>query len=82
MLGLCVDSFTPNNQFSKPYSCWPVVVTPYNLPPEICMKDPYLFLNCIILGLDNPKVKIDVYLQFLINKLNGLWCDSILTYEI
>ena len=32
-LGLCSDGFTPNNQFSKPYSCWHMVVTPYNLPP-------------------------------------------------
>ena len=30
-LRLCVSGFTPNNQFSKSYSCWPVVVTPYNL---------------------------------------------------
>ena len=38
-LRLCSDGFTPNNQFSKLYSCWLVVVTPYNLPLEICMKD-------------------------------------------
>ena len=54
----------------------------YNLPPEICMKDPYLFLTCIILGPNNPKAKIDVYLQPLIDELNGLWCDSVLTYDI
>ena len=46
------------------------------------MKDPYLLLTCIILGPNNPKAKIDVYLQPLIDELNGLWCDSILTYDI
>ena len=61
-LGLHVDGFTPNNQFSKPYSCWLMVVTPYNLLPEIYMKDPYLFLNYIISGPDNSKAKIDIYL--------------------
>ena len=61
-LGLCADGFTPNNQFSKLYSCWSVVVTPYNLPPEMCMKYPYLFLTCIIPGPDTPKAKIDISL--------------------
>ena len=26
-LRLCANSFTPINQFSKPYSCWHMVVT-------------------------------------------------------
>ena len=81
-LGLCADGFTPNNQFSKPYSCWPVVVTPYNLPPEMCMKDPYMFLTCIIPGPDNPKAKIDVYLQPLIDELKELWYSGVQTYDI
>ena len=38
-LGLWANGFTSNNQFSKSYSCWHVVVTPYNLLPEMCMKD-------------------------------------------
>ena len=71
-LGLCADSFTSNNQFSKSYSCWHVVVTLYNLPPEMCIKDLYLFLTCIILGPNNPKAKIDVYLHLLIDELNEL----------
>ena len=81
-LGLYANGFTPNNQFNKPYSCWLVVVTPYNLPPEMCIKDPYLFLTCIIPGLDNPKAKIDVHLQPLIDELNELWCGGVLTYNI
>ena len=73
---------TPNNQFNRSYYCWHVVVTPYNLPLEMCMKDPYLFLTCTIPGSDNLKAKIDVYLQPLINELNELWYDGVLTYDI
>ena len=40
----------------------------------MCMKDAYLLLTCIILGHDNPKAKIDIYLQPLIDELNELWC--------
>ena len=61
-LALYADGFTPNNKFSQPYSCWPMVVTPYNLPPEMYMKDPYLFLTYTIPSPNNPKAKIDVYL--------------------
>jgi len=61
-LGLCADGFTPYGQSGKPYSCWPVIVTSYNLPPELCMTTPYMFLTLIILGPKNPKEKIDVYL--------------------
>ncbi|XP_058758797.1 uncharacterized protein LOC131632049 [Vicia villosa] len=82
-LGLCSDGFTPYIQASaSPYSCWPIIVTPYNLPPEMCMTKPYLFLACLIPGPKNPKLKIDVYLQPLIDDLRRLWSDGILTYNI
>jgi hypothetical protein len=82
-LGLCADGFTPYIQASaSPYSCWPVIVTPYNLPPEMCMTKPYLFLTCLIPGPKNPKEKIDVYLQPLIDDLHRLWSNGILTYDI
>ena len=59
-----------------------MIVTPYNFLPEMCMKDLYLFLTCIIPGPDNPKAKSDVYLQTLIDELNKLWCYGVLTYNI
>ncbi|XP_072081023.1 uncharacterized protein [Arachis hypogaea] len=31
-LGLCTDGFNPFSGSKTPYSCWPVFVTPYNLP--------------------------------------------------
>lgn len=81
-LGLCSDGFQPYVQSSaKPYSCWPIIVTPYNLPPEMCMTKPYLFLSCIVPGPDNPKAGIDVFLQPLIDDLKRLWAGE-LTYDI
>jgi len=61
-LSLCADGFTPYSLSAKSYSCRPVILTPYNLPPELCMTTPYMFLTCIIPGPNNPKSKIDVYL--------------------
>ncbi|XP_045831211.1 uncharacterized protein LOC123922548 [Trifolium pratense] len=81
-LGLCADGFTPFGQSGKQYSCWPIIVTPYNLPPWMCMTTPYMFLTMIIPGPRNPKAKIDVYLQPLIDELKFLWEEGALTYDI
>jgi hypothetical protein len=53
-LGLCTDGFSPFGISGKQYSCWPVILIPYNLPPWKCMQDPVMFLTVIILGLKNP----------------------------
>ncbi|KAK4397156.1 hypothetical protein Sango_1552200 [Sesamum angolense] len=34
--------------------CWPVILTPYNLPPRMCMSFEYMFLTMVIPG-DNAK---------------------------
>src|ERR1044072_2051497 len=81
-LGLCSNGFMPFSNSAKPYSCWPVIVTPYNLPPELCMTTPYMFLTLVIPGPDNPKEKIDVYLQPLIDELKVLWNEGVMTYDI
>jgi len=59
-----------------------VIVIPYNLPPELCITTPYMFLTLIIPGPKNPKEKIDVYLQSLIDELKLLWNEGVLTYDI
>jgi len=59
-----------------------VVVTPYNLPPEMCMTTPFMFLYCIILGLKNSKNKVDVYFQPLVDELKELWDVGVETYDI
>ncbi|KAL0328063.1 UNVERIFIED_CONTAM: hypothetical protein Scaly_2238900 [Sesamum calycinum] len=37
-LGLCIDGFAPHGQYGRTYSCWPVIITPYNLPPGMCVR--------------------------------------------
>ncbi|XP_019158170.1 PREDICTED: uncharacterized protein LOC109154886 [Ipomoea nil] len=81
-LGLCANGFSPFGLNAKSYSCWPVMVVPYNLPPSMCMTTPYIFLTCIIPGEHNPKANIDVYLQPLIDELQLLWDIGLLTYDV
>ena len=41
-----------------------------------------MFLTLIIPGPNNPKSRIDVFLQPLIDKLLLLWHEGVLTYDI
>ncbi|XP_074306162.1 uncharacterized protein LOC141641399 [Silene latifolia] len=81
-LGLCTDGFSPFDQFGKPYSCWPVMVTPYNLPPWLCLKKQFIFLSLIIPGPKNPKSNLDVYLQPLVEELKHLWNVGVERYDV
>ena len=53
-LCLATDGFTPFGMIAASYSCWPVFVVPYNLPPEMCMKQSNLILALVIPGPDYP----------------------------
>ena len=81
-LALCSDGFQAFGQFGQQYSSWPVLLTPYNLPPNLCMKDEMLFLTCLVPGPRSPKAKMDVYLQPLIKELQLLWDEGVHTYDI
>ena len=81
-LSLCADGFQPFRQFGSQYSSWPVILTPYNLPPKMCMKEQYMFLTVIVPGPRNSKDKLDVYLQPLISELQALWEIGVETYDI
>ncbi|KAL0409440.1 UNVERIFIED_CONTAM: hypothetical protein Sradi_1878400 [Sesamum radiatum] len=37
-LGLCTDGFAPHGQYGRTYSCWPIILTLYNLPLGMCMS--------------------------------------------
>ncbi|XP_042941123.1 uncharacterized protein LOC122275881 [Carya illinoinensis] len=80
-LGLASDGFNPFNNMSKPYSIWPVILLPYNLPPWSCMKDPYFMLTCLIPGPKSPGNDIDVFLRPLVDELKELWEVGIETYD-
>ncbi|KAL0463613.1 UNVERIFIED_CONTAM: hypothetical protein Slati_0248900 [Sesamum latifolium] len=59
----------PNDQYDRTYSCWPVIITPYNLPPGICLSYEYMFLTMVIPG---PP---------LIKELLQLWHVGVRTYD-
>lgn len=40
-----------------------------------------MFISSIIPGPDDPTTKIDVYLQPLIDELQQLWNDGVVTYD-
>ena len=71
-LGLASDGFQPYGNMSSSHSIWLVVLVPYNLPPWLCMKQPYLIMALLIPRPKSPKKEIDVYLQLLIEELNEL----------
>ncbi|KAF5458750.1 hypothetical protein F2P56_022757 [Juglans regia] len=80
-IGLASDGFNPFNNIAKPYSIWPVILVAYNLPPWLCMKDPYLMLSLIIPGPKAPGNDINVYLCPLIEELISLWEVGVNTYD-
>ncbi|XP_050379432.1 uncharacterized protein LOC126796735 [Argentina anserina] len=61
------------SSLSSRYSCWPVILVTYNLPPWLYMKRKYLMLSLLIAGPKQPGNDIDVYLQPLIDDLKKLW---------
>jgi hypothetical protein len=72
-IGLATDGFTPFDQMASSYSCWPIFVIPYNLPPSLCIKHEFIFLCLIIPGPDHPGKKLNVMLKPLIEELKELW---------
>ncbi|XP_077249194.1 uncharacterized protein LOC143888641 [Tasmannia lanceolata] len=80
-LGLASDGFNPFRTMSITHSTWPVILIPYNLPPWMCMKQPYMMMSLLIPGPHSPGNAIDVYLQPLIEELKELWVHGVDTYD-
>jgi hypothetical protein len=72
-LGLLTDGFQPYSSDSTSYSCWPVFVMPYNLPPNKCPKEGFIFLALMISGPKEPKKQMNIFLHMLIEQLKELW---------
>jgi hypothetical protein len=80
-LGLSSDGFNPFGDLSSRYSCWPVILTTYNLPPSLCMSKENLMLTLLIPGPKQPGNDIDVYLEPLIEDLKELWINGVSAYD-
>jgi hypothetical protein len=61
-IGLETDGFTPFGDNTASFSCWPMFVILYNLPP-MCMKYEFMFLCLIVPGPDHPGPKLNVMLR-------------------
>jgi hypothetical protein len=71
-LGLSTNGFTPFNSSASPYSCWPVFIVPYNLPPELVNKEEFMFLALVIPGPKHPGPKLNMFVRPLIEELKQL----------
>jgi hypothetical protein len=69
--------FNPFGSFAAPYSCRPVILTVYNLPPGMCMRSEFIFLYMVIPGSNSPSRNIDVSFRSLFDELNQLWSSRI-----
>ncbi|XP_056688246.1 uncharacterized protein [Spinacia oleracea] len=54
---------------------------PYNLPPDLCMKQSNILLSMLIPGPKGPGDAIDIYLQPLIEELKDLWDTGVETFD-
>ncbi|XP_042467064.1 uncharacterized protein LOC122050202 [Zingiber officinale] len=72
-LALAADGINPHSNLSSRYSCWPIMLVNYNLPPNMCMKRKYIMLTMLISGPKQPGNDIDVYLEVLVEDLQQLW---------
>ncbi|KAL0546713.1 hypothetical protein IC582_016625 [Cucumis melo] len=80
-LALSTDGVNPHGDLSSRYSCWPVMLVTYNLPPWLCMKRKFLMLTALISGPKQPENEIDVYLAPLVDDLKILWHDGVECYD-
>jgi hypothetical protein len=68
-----MDGFQPHSEAINPYSCWLVFIIPYNLSPNKCLKQDFVFLTLVIPGPKEPKKKIDIFLRPLMEEMKELW---------
>ncbi|KAJ9542126.1 hypothetical protein OSB04_028632 [Centaurea solstitialis] len=80
-LGLAADGFNPFGSMSSAHSTWPVVVTTYNLPPWLCMKESSFMLTLLIPGPKSPGKDMDVFLRPLVEELKHLWNTGVRTKD-
>jgi hypothetical protein len=71
-LGLSTDGFQPYSSDSIVYSCYLVFMLPYNLPPNKCLKEGFIFLALVILDPKEPKKQLNIFLHPLMEELKEL----------
>lgn len=72
-LAIATDGCTPFSLTAATYSCWPVFVTPLNLPPGVLLRPEYIFLALVVPGPKHPGTKLNILMQPLVDELHQLW---------
>jgi hypothetical protein len=72
-LGLSMDGFQPYSSDSTVYSCWPIFMMPYNLPPNKSLKEWFIYLALVILGPKESKKQMNIFLHLFMEELKELW---------
>jgi hypothetical protein len=80
-LGLASDGFNPFGMLNVTYTTLLVILIPYNLPPWLCLKQPFWMMSMLIPGPKSPGNNIDVYLEPLINELKHLSIHGVETWD-
>jgi hypothetical protein len=68
-----MDGFQPYSSDSTVYTCWPVFVMLYNLPPNKCLKEGFTFLALVIPGPKETKKQMNIFLRLLMEEMKELW---------
>jgi hypothetical protein len=72
-IGLSTDDFQPYSSDSTAYSCWPVFMMPYNLPPNKSLEEGFIFVALVIPGPKEPRKQMNIFLRPLMEELKELW---------
>src|SRR4051812_3491579 len=80
-LGLASDGFNPFGHQSARYSMWPVLVIPYNMPPNVCTKESNYMMALLIPGPKSPGKNFDLFMEPLVEELQQLW-KGVLTRDL
>jgi hypothetical protein len=68
-LGLLTNDFQPHSEASSLYSCWPVFIMSYNLSPNKCLKQGFVFLALVISSPKEPMKQMNIFLRPLMEEM-------------
>ncbi|XP_026458565.1 uncharacterized protein LOC113359090 [Papaver somniferum] len=80
-LGISTNGFNPHGVRTLSWSCWPVILVVYNLPPSICMKFEFQMMTLLIPGRKLQGQDIDVVLRPLVKTLKKLWHQGVQAFD-
>ncbi|XP_026428672.1 uncharacterized protein LOC113324575 [Papaver somniferum] len=80
-LGISTNGFNPHSVHTLSWSCWPVILVVYNLPPSMCMNYEFQMMTLLIPGRKYPGQDIDVFLRLLVNKLKNIWHQGVQAFD-